>query len=91
MNAALLEHIEAECNNTRLCAGDLADNILEIIRASRGIAGARPVPICASCVDLRGRLVTIYHQTLNYQDAPTALLAIRAASGPGAPAPELQP
>jgi hypothetical protein len=43
---------------------------------------------CADCKDLRARLVNIYHLTLNYGEAPAAvLLAIRAASGPGAPAP----
>jgi hypothetical protein len=33
--ATLVERIEAECNNKMLCAGDLADNILAIIRAAK--------------------------------------------------------
>jgi hypothetical protein len=32
---SLVERIEAECNNKLLCAGDLADNILAIIRAAK--------------------------------------------------------
>ncbi len=55
-----------------------------------GYVPSRRVEICGSCIDLRGRLLNVYHLTLNYQDAPTALLAIRAASGPAAPAPALE-
>jgi hypothetical protein len=116
---ALLEHIEAECNNKLLCAGDLAENIIELIRASKGTvtairfengclewpgggmnlsmlrgllsrAGLEIVVApghCASCSDLRARLRNIYHLTLNFRDAPAALVAVREASGPGAPAP----
>jgi hypothetical protein len=90
MNAApdLLARIEAECENKLLCAGDLAENILEIIRASPRDGAAQA---CASCTDLRGRLVNIYHLTLTYgDDAPTALRTIRAASSPGAPAPAVR-
>lgn len=80
--AALLERIAAECNNTRLGAGELAENILEIIQASKARQG------CADCIGLRARLVNIYHLTLTYRgDAAETLRAVRAASGPGAPAP----
>jgi hypothetical protein len=47
----------------------------------------REVHVCPSCVDLRTRLVNIYHLTLNGGDPATTLAAVRAASGPGAPAP----
>jgi len=42
---------------------------------------------CAACIDLRARLTNIYHLTLNGGDAAGIVRAIRAASGPGAPAP----
>lgn len=87
MNAArdLLERIEAECNNTRPCAGDLADNVLALIQASKSPARQA----CADCNDLRGRLVNIYHLTLTGHDLAATVRAVRAASGPGAPAPLL--
>jgi hypothetical protein len=52
-----------------------------------GIETHRQPEVCASCIDLRVRLVNIYHLTLNYHDAPSAIAAVRAASSPGAPAP----
>lgn len=42
---------------------------------------------CAEANDLRRRLVNIYHLTLTGGDAAGTLLAVRAASSPGAPAP----
>lgn len=53
----------------------------------RGVETARPPEVCASCVDLRVRLVNIYHLTLTHRDPLESLRAVRAASGPGAPAP----
>jgi hypothetical protein len=51
----------------------------------RGVETARAVHVCADCIELRGRLVNIYHLTLTGQDAPSTVLAVRAASSPGAP------
>lgn len=42
---------------------------------------------CAEAVDLRARLVNIYHLTLTGGDPDVTLRAVRAASSPGAPAP----
>lgn len=53
----------------------------------RGVETARAPEVCESCIDLRIRLVNIYHLTLNYQDAAATVRHIRAASAPGAPRP----
>lgn len=53
----------------------------------RGVETARPPEVCASCIDLRIRLVNIYHLTITYRDPLESLRAVRAASSPGAPAP----
>jgi hypothetical protein len=122
---ALLERIEEQCNDKLLCAGDLAENILGLIRATRALVPSAFDPTavrfedgllqwpgggmnlsllrlllaragleivvaggaCASCSDLRGRLRNIYHLTLNYRDVSAAIVAVREASSPGAPAP----
>jgi hypothetical protein len=46
---------------------------------------------CAECVELRARLVNIYHLTLNGGGAASTVKAIRSASGPGAPLPREKP
>lgn len=51
-----------------------------------GYRPEKPAQVCESCIELRRRLTNIYHLTLTAQDAPGALLSVRAASGPGAPA-----
>lgn len=43
--------------------------------------------ICAEAIDLRARLVNIYHLTLTGGDPALSLLAVRDASSPGASAP----
>lgn len=45
--------------------------------------------VCEDCIDLRLRLVNIYHLTLTGPDAASTVRHIRAASGPGAPAPNV--
>jgi hypothetical protein len=52
-----------------------------------GITLERPAQICASCIELRQRLVNIYHLTLTYHDPAATVRAVREASEPGAPAP----
>lgn len=52
-----------------------------------GYVPERPPQICASCIDLRQRLVNIYHLTLTGHDPAATVQAVREASGPGAPAP----
>jgi hypothetical protein len=46
---------------------------------------ARPVHVCGECIDLRTRLVNIYHLTLTGTDAASVVRTVRAASSPGAP------
>jgi hypothetical protein len=46
-----------------------------------------PYAACEHCPDLRNRLRNIYHLTLTYRDPVETVKAVRAASGPGAPAP----
>lgn len=53
----------------------------------RGHAPERPQPLCEPCIDLRRRLMNIYHLTLNGGEDAAIVRAVRAASGPGAPAP----
>lgn len=53
----------------------------------RGMPSPPAAPPCPDCVDLRVRLTNIYHLTLTGQDALSTVRAVRAASGPGAPAP----
>lgn len=52
-------------------------------------APAELAAACPSCAELRARLVNIYHLTLtgDGEGDPGVVRAIRAASGPGAPAP----
>jgi hypothetical protein len=50
-----------------------------------------PNSACAECVELRARLVNIYHLTLNGGGAASTVKAIRSASGPGAPLPREKP
>lgn len=52
-----------------------------------GYVPARPVEICPECVELRKRLVNIYHLTLTGPDPAATVRAVREASGPGAPSP----
>lgn len=54
-----------------------------------GYVPERPAQICASCVDLRQRLVNVYHLTLtgHGHDPAATVRAVREASGPGAPSP----
>jgi len=52
-----------------------------------GYVPPRAVHVCASCIELRTRLVNIYHLTLTGESTAGALAAVREASGPGAPAP----
>lgn len=47
----------------------------------------RPPQICAECIELRQRLVNVYHLTLTGSDPESTVRAVREVSGPGAPAP----
>jgi hypothetical protein len=49
-------------------------------------AMASPPAACADCIELRARLVNIYHLTITGSDAASTVRAVRVASGPGAPA-----
>lgn len=69
--------------------GELASShyLARIRDRLRGYEPPRPAHICAECIDLRQRLINVYHLTLTGHDAAATVQAIREASGPGAPAP----
>lgn len=70
------------------CAPESSAYYLALIRDRlRGVDPAAPAQACADCLDLRARLVNVYHLTLTGDDAAAVVLAVRAASGPGAPSP----
>lgn len=66
----------------------VSSHFLAMIRdRMRGYVPERPAQICDSCIDLRQRLINVYHLTLTGADPAATVRAVRAASGPGAPSP----
>lgn len=61
--------------------------LAQIRERLRGMPSPPAAPPCPDCAELRGRLTNIYHLTLTGQDALATVRDVRAASGPGAPAP----
>lgn len=53
----------------------------------RGFVPERPHEPCAACLDLRQRIVNVYHLTLTGDDPAATVRAVRDATAPGAPAP----